>query len=574
MSDQFSNFAVTTLAGGAGGVGTTLNTTDTTMEVASGAGAKFPSTSNGGTFMVALGSLTGTVELVKCTARATDTFTLARGQEGTAAVSWAVGTTVQLVVTAGSLTDLWAGLAPITFNAKNYGALCNGTTDDTSAIQAAINAAKTAGGGVVYLPGLCGITSPLALSANVTLAGVGMGSGVTPLSGFSGAEYINVTGNNAGVRDLFLGIVGSTTPSTTPAATGISLTGVTGTRLERLLFQAVNGYAVTSFGASAQANYNTDLANLRAYFCNGGFYLKGVSGSSFNGVHRLYNVYGSQTQTGDCIRIEDIDDTLLTNCFGECVAGSGSALHIVGACNAVHATNVDMGYYPGPTSGATVTIESSSNGSPNYVTIVGGIIEGGSSGVHILAGTFITLDDLHIYNNGTYGVYVTGGDSILLSGCQFEYNGSSTTGTRYDLYHSFSGTMDLRDCVFATAKGTAAQQVNYVASSASGASYWSNCRFRGTGFTAATIFNSTPALIRNCPGYNPLGQVSVTLPASGTAFAVMPFDLLYCVSGGTVSLISIGGNSTGLVSGTFRVPASQTFTITYSVAPTAVAFSD
>lgn len=38
------------------------------------------------------------------------------------------------------------------FNVRHYGALGNGTTDDTLAIQSAINAAVTAGGGTVYLP--------------------------------------------------------------------------------------------------------------------------------------------------------------------------------------------------------------------------------------------------------------------------------------------------------------------------------------------------------------------------------------------------------------------------------------
>jgi hypothetical protein len=38
------------------------------------------------------------------------------------------------------------------YNVRSYGAAGNGTTDDSAAIQAAINAAQAAGGGLVYLP--------------------------------------------------------------------------------------------------------------------------------------------------------------------------------------------------------------------------------------------------------------------------------------------------------------------------------------------------------------------------------------------------------------------------------------
>lgn len=46
-----------------------------------------------------------------------------------------------------------AGLAGIFFNVQAYGAVGDGSTDDSPAVQAAINAAANAGGGVVYFPG-------------------------------------------------------------------------------------------------------------------------------------------------------------------------------------------------------------------------------------------------------------------------------------------------------------------------------------------------------------------------------------------------------------------------------------
>ncbi len=67
-----------------------------------------------------------------------------------------------------------------TFNVKDFGAKGNGSSDDTLAIQKAIDAAAAAGGGQVYLPGGTYMVSAttgscLALKSNVSLVGQGMG---------------------------------------------------------------------------------------------------------------------------------------------------------------------------------------------------------------------------------------------------------------------------------------------------------------------------------------------------------------------------------------------------------------
>lgn len=110
------------------------------------------------------------------------------------------------------------------FNVKvDYGATGNGSTDDTTAIQNAINAAAASGvgtvkGGVVWFPPGQYVASTLSLRTGVTLAGVGTASQLLLKSGVDApllSVWKNVDGTQAAyvtVRDLCL--LGSTATHT------------------------------------------------------------------------------------------------------------------------------------------------------------------------------------------------------------------------------------------------------------------------------------------------------------------------------------------------------------------------
>lgn len=100
MAQQlYTNNAASTLAGG-------ISDSATTLAVASGHGARFAAPSGGDWQMLTLVSAAGAIEIVKCTARATDVLTITRAQEGTTALTLAGGDKVEARLTSGMLAAL------------------------------------------------------------------------------------------------------------------------------------------------------------------------------------------------------------------------------------------------------------------------------------------------------------------------------------------------------------------------------------------------------------------------------------------------------------------------------------
>ncbi|MFP5483703.1 MAG: hypothetical protein ACLGGW_10565, partial [Gammaproteobacteria bacterium] len=100
-----------------GVLSTQLNPADTSMVLKDA--SNFPDPTGGDFYLLTLVGLNtngqeDTWEVVKVTAKATNTLTVERAQESTAAATWPVGDTVQLRLTAGTVAtqdDLVSGLA-------------------------------------------------------------------------------------------------------------------------------------------------------------------------------------------------------------------------------------------------------------------------------------------------------------------------------------------------------------------------------------------------------------------------------------------------------------------------------
>jgi hypothetical protein len=100
---QFTNNAATTFA-------SSITNSATSLTVATGTGALFPTLTGSNFFYCTLQNTAGTtVEIVKVTARSTDTFTIVRAQESTSASAFSAGDKVELRLTAGEINQIFSG---------------------------------------------------------------------------------------------------------------------------------------------------------------------------------------------------------------------------------------------------------------------------------------------------------------------------------------------------------------------------------------------------------------------------------------------------------------------------------
>ena len=226
----YTNNAATYLAFG-------ITNTATTMQVSANAGSLFPNPTGGDYFYVSLISLSGPIiEIVKCTARSGDIFTIERGQEGTSALYWNMGDNVQLRITAASLNlfasestaveDLNAykaavasstgsslvgynegGTGAVTRTVQNklqefvsvldFGADPTGTNDCTVAIQTATNSGKP-----VYFP--AGTYKIVTGGISYTGTVVWFGDGADSIIECDSVVITVNSGNNSSIDNIYM----------------------------------------------------------------------------------------------------------------------------------------------------------------------------------------------------------------------------------------------------------------------------------------------------------------------------------------------------------------------------------
>jgi len=252
---------------------------------------------------------------------------------------------------AGKLLDK----GEIVFDVKAYGAVGDGSTDDTAAIQSAIDAANTAGGGIVWFPkgNYKLVTNPIKLYSgstptivpynNITLLGAGSdgingsqlkqtSTGVDTIKGLNDAANGAQALNN---RIMNLSCVWGTATKTN-SGNGIYLAqqAADGPSFQDWSIENVvcSGFQATGkYGFNLESIITSNLKVCQAVDCANGFLLNGDSAttgySSVNTSTTLQNCYANLSTNGvNGYRIIDSTYLSLVGCaadFGANSAGSG-----------------------------------------------------------------------------------------------------------------------------------------------------------------------------------------------------------------------------------------------------------
>jgi hypothetical protein len=413
-------------------------------------------------------------------------------------------------------------------NVRDYGARGDGVTDDTAAIQAAINATTSTNLDPVFFPAGSYLLNSAGLTLSnpsVTLLGNGPEASKLVIGpAFTGTAAVTISAYNCQVVGLSINGQNQVTTNN-PVADAIQIVGARRAKVDACDMWYVNGWAVNVM-ANTSATGNPDgtmLSQIIARSCAGGIRFLGntASGFALNSFVSDIQIMQTGVTVGassnlDGFRIEDAWDVLITNLFSWVSTGTGSSLHIKGRTAASFIKNLDT---LGPSGAPCVLIEDGPNGSPQNVQLDGGVIQQGSVGLRVAGGAYqIHCNEMRFINNSSHAIQVDGtGKQINLRDLCISQSGTAATGTNYDLNWSGTATGTVTGCSFGSpivATGTAG--VQYSVNVAQGQTVrFINSTFEGTGAAAGNWFTALPSVVlETTNGVNFASGVSVTASAA------------------------------------------------------------
>jgi hypothetical protein len=319
----------------------------------------------------------------------------------------------------------------------------------------------------------------------------------------------------------------------------------------------------------------------------GGIHCHSTRAVGWNGQQFLTDIQLQSTGSDsdlDVLLFEDIYDVVAENVNTSISHESaGSSLHIKGQVAGCLVSNFDIGCYPHlpPRAGQSVIlIEDGTEGSPNDVHFANGTCQQAETGLTVSgAATMVTFTNVQFQlSYGSSAVVSGSGSGIDFNGCLFTSAGQAAGGASYDLDWPGSATGSVSNCRFGSPIARAGH--NGVRSAVRLASArqevpFRDCDFLGARGSPARCFTGSPSIVRGCTGFNPVGGVSLAVPASGSPAGPLAFDAWFYITAGSsgataevsgergLARIPIAARSTVPV----FVPASQTITPVYKDAP-------
>ena len=302
-----------------------------------------------------------------------------------------------------------------TFNVLDYGADKTGASDSTNAIIAAIAAASTSGGGIVFFPaGQYLVSSQINISSPwITLVGVdtwnniGSGSKIVMSGSFATTQLFNITANGVTIRNL--GIQGST------ATHPINVAGTVGTPISGITLKDLYIYGVSGINVNYANSIVLDNITPVHWSGTSAFNITNSQDVFFNKcIPTNFNTgatYGFYTSA--CTRVD----------YENCEVQDASLSYCVYANTTTH-SNIDGFIVTGPANFIDLN-------SCNNWNIAGIDFSGTGKGVNITSGGYnISVADSSLLSTTDIAINIDGTASpvyyVGVVNCNIEQSGSST----------------------------------------------------------------------------------------------------------------------------------------------------
>lgn len=152
-----------------------------------------------------------------------------------------------------------------TLRVTDFGAQCNGTSDDTAEIQAAFNSAQV-GDFVEFPPGTCVYSNTLNLSSktNVQVYGAGMNNTVLKSVNVAKSAFRVINGQGIYIQDLQLQAPGATTRSADPSTSGFYVQGGNDVNFSRVKVDRVASVGIFVNGGMYVRIFDSEVRNTLA----------------------------------------------------------------------------------------------------------------------------------------------------------------------------------------------------------------------------------------------------------------------------------------------------------------------